>query len=188
MNILWQLFITFFKIGAFTFGGGYAMIPLMQCEVCENKCWVNEDEIVDILVLAQSVPGAVAVNASTLIGHRIAGFKGALAATLGVVLPSFIIILALSGFLLKYGDSHLLEKAFYGIRAVVVALILAAVFKLRRSCICDYRTLALALISFITLLVFAMHPITAIIAGGIAGVTLYFLFIIRSDEEEGGSA
>src|SRR5690554_2733161 len=96
MRILWELFITFFKIGAFTFGGGYAMIPLIQCEVCDNKCWVKEEDIVNVLALAQTVPGAIAVNASTFIGHRIAGFQGALAATLGVVLPSFLIILSLA--------------------------------------------------------------------------------------------
>jgi chromate transporter len=173
MKILWELFITFFKIGGFTFGGGYAMIPLIQQEVCTTKKWVNEEDIVDVLAIAQSVPGAIAINSSTFIGYKVAGVKGAFAATLGVVLPAFLIILTLAGFLLQYGDSPILAKVFYGIRAVVVALIAAAVFKMCKSCITDYRTLIIAVLAFIFLFFFNLSPVIAIIIGGITGVILY---------------
>ena len=179
MRILWELFITFFKIGAFTFGGGYAMIPLIQSEVCYNKGWVKEEDIVDLLALAQTVPGAIAVNVSTFIGYRIAGFRGALAATLGVVLPSFLIILSLAGLLIKYGDNQLLEKMFTGIRAVVVALIMAAVIKLYKPCIIDRWTLAFAATAFFALFIFNIHPIIAIIGGGAAGYVIYTKYIVN---------
>ncbi|MFZ5944359.1 MAG: chromate transporter [Bacillota bacterium] len=178
MKILWELFATFFKIGAFTFGGGYAMIPLIQCEICDNKCWVKEEDIVDILALAQTVPGAIAINSSTFVGYRIAGIKGALAATLGVILPSFLIILSLAGLLLKYGELEILEKMFAGIRAVVVALILGAVVKMKKSCIIDRSTLAVAIISLLVLVIFDIHPIFAIICGAIIGYILYSKFVI----------
>lgn len=173
MRILWELFITFFKIGAFTFGGGYAMIPLIQCEVCDNKQWIKEEDMVDILALTQTLPGAIAVNASTFIGYRIAGFWGAFFATLGVVIPAFLIILSLAGLLIKYGDNQILQKMFLGIRAVVVALILAAVVKMYKPCIFDRWTLILALIAFGSLVIFDIHPIITIIVGGISGYFLY---------------
>ncbi|KJS20874.1 MAG: chromate transporter [Clostridiaceae bacterium BRH_c20a] len=179
MRILWELFITFFKIGAFTFGGGYAMIPLIQTEVCYNKNWVKEEDIVDLLALAQTVPGAIAVNASTFIGYRIFGFRGALAATLGVVLPSFLIILSLAGLLIKYGDNQLLEKMFTGIRAVVVSLIMAAVIKLYRPCIIDHWTLIIAVAALFALIIFNIHPIIAIIGGGAAGYVIYMKYIVN---------
>jgi len=170
MRILWELFITFFKIGAFTFGGGYAMIPLIQREVCENKCWVKEKDIVDILALSQSLPGAIAINTSTFLGYRIAGVRGAFAATLGVVLPSFLIILGISSFLLKYGNSEMARKFFNGINAVVVALILASVYKLWNSCINDKRGWITAITAFI--LLFFLHPILIIIGAGIGGLVV----------------
>lgn len=174
MNLLLELFITFFRVGAFTFGGGYAMIPLIQYEVCDNKNWIKEEDIVDILALAQSVPGAIAVNSSTFIGYRIAGIRGAIAATFGVVLPSFLIILGLAGLLLKYGDNLILEKIFYGIRAVVVSLILAAVYKLYKSCLIDYWTVIIAILAFALLIIFNIHPIFAIVCGAIVGLILYY--------------
>ncbi|NLT95645.1 MAG: chromate transporter [Clostridia bacterium] len=181
MKLLWEIFITFFKIGAFTFGGGYAMIPLMQHEVCTLKKWVREEDMVDVLVVAQSTPGAIAINSSTFIGYKIAGIKGAFAATLGVILPAFLIILSLAGLLMKYGDSAIMLKVFYGIRAVVVALIVAAVFKMFKSCITDYGTLLIAVISFFLLFYFRLTPVVAIIIGGIAGLIIYKVFLFSQD-------
>lgn len=173
MKFLWEIFITFFKIGAFTFGGGYAMLPLIEHEVCSNKRWVSEEDIVDVLAVAQSVPGAIAINSSTFIGYKIAGLRGAFAATLGTVLPSFLIILVLAGFLLKYSDNVILNKVFYGIRAVVVALIGSAVFKLGKKSISDILTLIIAIVAFLLLIIFDFHPIFTIIAGGLFGILVY---------------
>ena len=126
MKLLVSLFLTFFKIGAFTFGGGYAMIPLIQREAAERHRWVSDADILDIVAIAESTPGPIAINAATFIGYRVGGFRGALAATLGVVLPSFCIILAISYVLRAFRESRMVQYAFNGIRAGVLVLMLKA--------------------------------------------------------------
>ena len=128
MNKNLELFLTFMKIGAFTFGGGYAMIPLIQREVCDNKHWLNEDDILEVVAIAESTPGPVAINAATFVGSRTAGTLGAVCATLGVVLPSFLIISLISFILKAFQESRAVQYAFMGIRAGVLALILKAVY------------------------------------------------------------
>lgn len=128
-----ELFLTFMKIGAFTFGGGYAMIPLIQKEVCENKKWLSEEDISDIAAISESTPGPIAINAATFIGFRRAGFFGACMATLGVVLPSFLIISLLSLILTEFQSYKAVRYAFMGIRAAVLALILKALWMMFRS-------------------------------------------------------
>lgn len=128
-----ELFLTFMKIGAFTFGGGYAMIPLIQKEVCENKNWLSEEDISDIAAISESTPGPIAINAATFIGFRRAGFFGACMATLGVVLPSFLIISLLSLILTEFQSYKAVRYAFMGIRAAVLALILKALWMMFRS-------------------------------------------------------
>ena len=125
-----QLFLTFFKIGLFTFGGGYAMIPLIEKEIVHNKKWIKEEDILEIVAIAESTPGPIAVNAATFAGYRLAGFFGALAATCGVVLPSFAIILAISGILQAFRDNKYVQYAFMGIRAGVLALVIKALITL----------------------------------------------------------
>lgn len=125
---LWQVFATFFKIGAFTFGGGYAMIPLIQKETVENHKWITEDDILEIIAIAESTPGPIAINSATFVGYRTAGVLGSLCATLGVVLPSFIIILAISGVLRQFQDVEAVRFAFQGIRAGVLALLCKALW------------------------------------------------------------
>lgn len=130
---LFELFVTFFKIGALTFGGGYAMMPIMRREVVENKKWVDDDDILKILVISESTPGVLAVNSATFIGYKIAGFKGSLIATLGVVLPSFLIISLISLFIIEFKALTLVSYAFYGIQAGVAILILRAALKLSKK-------------------------------------------------------
>jgi len=127
-NILWQVFATFFKIGAFTFGGGYAMIPLIQHEAVEKKHWVTDEDILEIVAIAESTPGPIAINAATFVGYRVGGYPGALVATLGVVLPSFLIILAISYVLREFQENVYVQYAFRGIRAGVLALIVKALW------------------------------------------------------------
>ena len=122
-NIL-SLFLIFFKIGMFTFGGGYAMISLMQKEVVDNKKWVTEEDMSDMIVISESTPGPVAVNIATFVGYKVAGFFGSLCATLGVVSPSFFIIVLLASILDKLQNNNIFQNAFFGIRAAVIALIL----------------------------------------------------------------
>ena len=128
-----KLFVSFFKIGAFTFGGGYAMIPLIQRETVENHHWITDDDILDMLAIAESTPGVVAVNSATFVGYRVAGFWGALIATFGVALPSFIVISILSLFIMEYKKIQWLNWVFDGIRAGVVVLIFNAAIKLGKQ-------------------------------------------------------
>ncbi|MBE6759066.1 MAG: chromate transporter [Ruminococcaceae bacterium] len=129
-----RLFLSFFRIGAFTFGGGYAMIPLIQKEAVEKRAWMTDDDILDIVAIAESTPGPIAINAATFIGSRVAGFWGALCATLGVVLPSFAIILAISFALREFADIKPVKYAFMGIRAGVLALIIKALITMYKKC------------------------------------------------------
>ena len=126
IQTLWRIFFTFFKIGAFTFGGGYAMIPLIQRETVEKHGWISDDDILEVVAIAESTPGPIAINAATFIGYRVAGFLGALCATLGVALPSFVVILAISGVLRQFQHIKAVQYAFVGIRAGVLALIVKA--------------------------------------------------------------
>ena len=128
MNKNLDLFLTFMKIGTFTFGGGYAMIPLIQKEVCDNKKWLNEKDISDIVAISESTPGPIAINAATFVGYKTSGFWGACMATLGVVLPSFLIISLISMLLTQFQSIRAVQYAFMGIRAAVLALILKALW------------------------------------------------------------
>ena len=125
---LWQVFATFFKIGAFTFGGGYAMIPLIQRETVDNHKWVTEDDILEIIAIAESTPGPIAINSATFVGYRTCGVLGSVAATLGVVLPSFVIIFAISFVLRQFQELKAVQYAFNGIRAGVMALLCKALW------------------------------------------------------------
>ena len=124
----WQVFATFFKIGAFTFGGGYAMIPLIQRETVDNHKWVTEDDILEIIAIAESTPGPIAINSATFVGYRTCGVLGSAAATLGVVLPSFAIIFAISFVLRQFQELKAVQYAFQGIRAGVMALLCKALW------------------------------------------------------------
>ncbi len=125
-NRLLKLFLTFFKIGLFTFGGGYAMIPLMQRETVEKNKWISDEDILDIIAIAESTPGPIAINSATFIGYKTAGVLGSICATLGTVLPSFIIILIISFFLRQFEDIKAVQYAFNGIRAGVLGLLIKA--------------------------------------------------------------
>ena len=167
---LFQLFLVFLKIGAFTFGGGYAMIPLIQREVCENKKWLKEQEISDIVAMSESTPGPIAINAATFVGYRVGGFIGACIATLGVVLPSFLIISAISLILTEFQSVKAVQYAFMGIRAAVLALILKALwmmFKASRKKVLSYIIMG---VSLILTAVFKIDTVFVIIGCGLFGL------------------
>ena len=128
-----SLFLIFMKIGLFTFGGGYAMIPLIQRETVNNKKWISDKDILDIVAIAESTPGPIAINAATFIGYRVGGFLGAMAATVGVVLPSFTIIAAISYVLAAFQNVVWIQYAFNGIRAGVLALIVKALWSMYKQ-------------------------------------------------------
>ena len=125
---LWKIFATFFKIGAFTFGGGYAMIPLIQKETVEKHGWVSDEDILEIIAIAESTPGPIAINSATFVGYRTCGVLGSVAATLGVVLPSFVLIYAISFVLRQFQELKAVQYAFHGIRAGVLALLCKALW------------------------------------------------------------
>ena len=128
LKTLWQVFATFFKIGAFTFGGGYAMIPLIQKETVDNHGWVTDEDILEIIAIAESTPGPIAINSATFVGYRTCGVWGSVAATLGVVLPSFVLIYAISFVLRQFQELKAVQYAFHGIRAGVLALLCKALW------------------------------------------------------------
>ena len=127
-SLLFKIFATFFKIGAFTFGGGYAMIPLIQKEAVEKNAWVTDDDILEIIAIAESTPGPIAINSATFVGYRACGVLGSFFATVGVVLPSFLIILAISFVLRQFQELRAVQYAFQGIRAGVLALLFKALW------------------------------------------------------------
>lgn len=175
-RLLIELFATFFKIGSFTFGGGYAMIPLIQREIVHHKKWVAEEDIIDVLAVSQAVPGAVAINAATFIGQKIAGRKGALAATLGVVLPSLLIITVIAAFFSRFQDNKWVQAAFAGIRPAVVALIAVAAYKVGKASIRDCAGLIVAVVAVLLILIFDIHAIFMIIGGAVVGLAAYRFF------------
>ncbi|NLL05706.1 MAG: chromate transporter [Clostridiaceae bacterium] len=169
-----EIFITFFKIGAFTIGGGYAMLPLIEKEVVDNKKWVQEEEMIDIFAIVQSVPGVISINTSMFVGYKKAKLKGALCAAIGVILPSFLIILAIYYALSGIKDNIYLQKAFEGVRAGVTALIFLTAIKLTKKTIKSYISAIIAVIAFILMVFFEVHVILLIVAGGILGYIMYF--------------
>lgn len=170
--IFLKIFIIFFKIGLFTFGGGYAMLPLIEREIIETRHWITEDDFIDVLAVAEMTPGPIAVNSATFVGYRIGGLSGAVAGTLGVVLPSFIVILLIVTSLYQYRYHPKVVKTFKGIKPVVIALIIFASFKLGVKQHWNIASIGIAVIAFL-LLLFNIHPFIVIMLGAIAGMLLF---------------
>ena len=167
-KILAQLFWTFFKIGPVTFGGGFSMITLIEKEVVEKRKLLKSEDITDVFALSQSVPGAVAINSATFIGHRIGGIKGAIAAMIGVSLPTFFIVLTLGILYFAIQDNAKIEAAFLSIRASIVAIIAYAAINIAKSAIFDKTTFGIMVVGIPAL--FFIHPIIAIVVGALTGI------------------
>jgi chromate transporter len=170
---LFQIFWIFFKISPVSFGGGFAMIPLIEKEIVEKRKWVTKEDMTEILALSQTVPGAVAVNSATFIGHRITGIKGAVAAMAGVSLPTFLIVLVLGISYFYIQDNLKLEAAFVSIRVTIVALILYAAIKIAGTAIVDKTTFFIVIAGVPVL--FLIHPIIAILLSGLTGIVVIFI-------------
>lgn len=169
MKELFDLFWTFCKIGALTFGGGYAMLPLIQREIVENKKWSTEKEILDYYAVGQCTPGVIAVNTATFIGYKLRGIIGGIVATLGVIFPSVVIILIIATFLQNFADLAIVQSAFAGIRVAVVALIITTVVKLIKSSIKDYLGVIIAIIAFVISAFIGLSPVYVVIAAALTG-------------------
>ena len=165
-----ELFSVFFKIGAFTFGGGYAMIPLIQREVVEKKKWITDEDILEIIAIAESTPGPIAINSATFVGQKLCGFWGAFLASLGVVLPSFLIIFAISSVLRQFEDVKAVQYAFVGIRAGVLALICKSLYSMYRQCPKDAVSLTIAGLAFVAVAIFDISVLLVLVACAATGL------------------
>ncbi len=181
-----DLFTTCLRIGAITFGGGFAMMPILEREACDRHRWISHREIIDLFAVAQSVPGAVAMNTVMFLGMDLRGIPGASVALLGMVIPSFAIILAVASFLYRYIELPLVANAFGGIRAAVVALVVFATAKLASAGIRG-PFMALAVVAaFVAVSVLHVHPALVILAGGLIGAMVQ-VFRMNKDNRDKGS-
>lgn len=172
MPILLDLFITFAKVGVMTFGGGYAMLPILERELVENKHWTTEEDLADYFAIGQCTPGIIAVNTATFIGQKTAGTLGGIFATLGLVFPSFIIITALGSIISLYDDLPEVKNAFAGIRVCVSVLIFNAVIKLWKKAVIDAETLGIFIALLASQLLTNFSPVFFILASAILGIKI----------------
>ena len=170
---LWQIFTVFAKIGAFTIGGGYAMIPIIQREM-SRRGWIPDDELPDIVALSQSAPGVMAVNISIFAGYRLRGMKGSIAATLGSITPSFLIILAIAMFFSAFRDNPWVERAFKGIRPVVIALIAVPMINMARKCCTSWWKWLLALAALVLVAFLNVSPIYILLVVLVLGFSVTY--------------
>lgn len=172
MKIYWELFLTFMRIGAFTFGGGFAMIPLIEREIVDKKKWVSSEDILNLFAVSQSVPGAVAINTSTLVGYKIAGRLGGIFATIGVIVPSFVIISVIAAF---FGtmDAKTAEPYFLGINGAVFALICMALVRMFKAAVYNKTTVVIYLIALFIIVSGTISPIFVILFSVLPGLIFW---------------
>lgn len=169
---LWLLFWTFAKTGVMTFGGGYAMLPILQREVIDNRGWATEEELMDYFAIGQCTPGIIAVNTATFIGQKLRGIAGGITATPGVVFPSLVIISLLAGLITSFSHLTWVQDAFSGVQVCVCVLIFNAVVKLLKKSVIDKRTAGIFLIVLVGGVVLNISPVWFVVAAAVAGVIL----------------
>ena len=189
-KMLWELFSTLFKIGLFTFGGGYAMIAFFESEFVEKKKWLDKEEFLDMVAIAESTPGPIAINSATYVGYKNAGVLGAACATLGVVLPSFIIIYVISLFLDAFLTFELVGYAFKGIQAGVVYLILSAGIKMLKGMKKNAMSVTILCAVLVCMIAFSVlavdfSAILFILISGVIGLAVHFIGKIKAKRGEG---
>lgn len=171
--ILVKLFLSFLKIGTFSFGGGYAMIPFIQKEIIDNNGWLTVSNFMDIIGISQMTPGPVAINSATFVGFKVAGIMGSIFATIGVITTSFILVSIVSRTLNKFKDSKVLKAALLGMRPILIALILQAFFNLSKEAYVDIKSVVVTLIIAGMLLSKKIHPIISIVFSGVLGIIFW---------------
>ena len=177
MKELIELFLAFARIGGLTFGGGYAMLPMLQREAVEKKGWVTEEELMDYYAVGQCIPGVIAVNTAVFIGTKAKGLAGAIAASLGVISPSLVIIVAIAAFIQSFSELEIVQNAFAGIRVGVCVLILSAVLKLFKKAIIDKFTFGLFATVFALSVFTDISPIAFVILSAAAGIIVHVFFL-----------
>ena len=172
MKLLWQLFLAFARVGVMTFGGGYAMIPILEREIVDRHGWATEEELMDYYAVGQCTPGVIAVNTATFIGYKTAGTLGGIVATLGVIFPSVVIITVIAGILTSFAEVPAVRSAFAGIRVCVCVLIFNAVLKLWKKAVVDKATLVLFLGVFLLSAFLDISPVIFVVFCAAAGILL----------------
>ena len=172
MNIYLDIFTCFAKIGAFTIGGGYAMIPIIQKEVVDKRGWISEEDFMDVLAISQSAPGILAVNISIFLGHKLRGTKGSIVATLGSTLPSFTIILMIAMFFAGYQDNPTVMAIFKGIRPVVVSLIAVPMINMAKKAKLNFYTGSLAVITALLIIFMKVSPLYILLVAAVVFTAL----------------
>ena len=186
-NIYWESFKTFFKIGIFTLGGGYAMIPLIEEEVVNKHRWVEKEEMLDLIAIAQSCPGVFAINIAIFIGYKLRQERGAIATALGTALPSFLIILAIAIFFKQFEDNRIVAAIFRGIRPAVVALIAVPTFRLGQRAKLNKFTIWIPVVSALLIWALGFSPIYIIIIAAIGGY-IYGRYAVADPARDGGES
>ncbi len=172
MKLLFELFLSFAKVGVMTFGGGMAMLPILQREIVENKHWATEEELTDYFAIGQCTPGIIAVNTATFVGQKQKGISGGILATLGVVFPSFVIISIIAAFLKSFADDPYVQSAFAGVRVCVCVLIINAVIKLWKKTVVDKATLVIFVLVFAAAVFTELSPVVFVVLAALAGVVI----------------
>ena len=175
MDILFDLFKTFCRIGGLTFGGGYAMLPMLQKEVVDERKWATNDELLDYYAVGQATPGIIAVNTATFVGYKVKGIWGALFATLEVVFPSFVIILVIASFLQNFSKYIIVQNAFSGIRVAVGVLILNAIIGLLKKSVVNKISTVIFIVTCLFGIVLNISPIYIVIAACIIGILISYI-------------
>ena len=165
-----DLFFTFARIGACTFGGGYAMLPILQREIVDKRGWATEDELMDYYAIGQCTPGVIAVNTSTFIGYKTHGLPGAVAATAGMISPSLVIIIIIAAFIQQFAHLEIVQNAFAGIRIAVCALVLQSVWKMAKKGVVDVPTAVILVITFIAVAFLGISPVAMVVVAAAAGI------------------
>ena len=165
-----ELFFTFARMGMCTFGGGYAMLPILQREVVEKHGWATEDELMDYYAIGQCTPGVIAVNTATFIGYKTRGVAGAIFATAGIIFPSLVIIIAIAAFIQQFAHLPVVQHAFSGIRIAVCALVLQTVWKMAKKGVVDTPTAAILLLTFVAVAFLNVSPVVMVVVSAAAGI------------------
>ncbi len=173
MEILIKLYFVFLKIGTFSFGGGYAMLPFMQREIVENNCWISMSQFSDIIGISQMTPGPVAINSATFVGYKVGGVGGSLVATLGVITTSFILVTIINKILDKFKESITVKAMLAGMRPILIALIIYAFIDLAKESYVDLKSIIITIIIGIILVSKKVHPILVIVIAAILGLIFY---------------
>ena len=172
MKKYWELFIAFARVGVMTFGGGYAMIPILERELIDKRGWTTNEELMDYYAVAQCTPGVIAVNTATFVGQKQAGVWGGIFATLGVVFPSLVIIMIIAAFIQNFAHLPAVQNAFAGIRVCVCVLILNAVVKLWKKSVVDWKTFLIFLLVFAGSVFLNVSPVLYVLAAALAGIVI----------------